>query len=326
MISAIVATAFGDPGVLSAVHLQLRAPRRNEVTIAVRAAGVNARDYKQYADPSYTTASGQPAPAFPLPLGVEAAGIVTAVGADAVGPAGPIVVGDEVIAYRITGAYAQAIVVAADDVVPKPVELSWEAAGAMMLAGTTAAHTLAAVRARRNETVLVHGAGGGVGLAAVQLARLDGIHIIGTDGGHAFDALRRYGVTPVIHGDGLLERVRGLAPQGVDAAIDLVGSQEAIDTSLALVADRSRIATIVAFQRARQVGIQRLGGAPDEDPVGIAIRNNARLRLTALAQAGRYEITVAHSFPLTAAADAHWLLAKGGGGGRMALVMDDVRS
>ncbi len=261
-----------------------------------------------------------------MPLGVEASGIVIGIGDEAVGPAGPVVVGDEVIAYRINGAYSEVIVVSADDVVPKPVELSWEKAATMMLTGTTAAHVLAAVRARRSQTVLVHGAGGGVGLAAVQLGRLDDIKVIGTVGHADFDTLRRYGATPVAYGDGLLERVQKLTPNGVDAAIDLVGTDEALDVSLVLVADRSRIATIVAFERAKQVGIQALGGSSGEDQSGIDIRNNARLRLTALAQAGRYEITVAHCFPLTAAADAHWLLARGGGGGRMALVTDGVRT
>jgi len=133
-----------------------------------------------------------------MQLGVEASGIVIAAGADAVGPAGHIVVGDEVIAYQITGAYSEEIVVAAADVVPKPVELSWEQAATMMLTGTTAAHVLAAVRARRGQTVLVHGAGGVVGLATVQLARLDDINVVGTVGHNGFDTLRHVGCVPAL--------------------------------------------------------------------------------------------------------------------------------
>ena len=315
----VVATGFGDPGMLAVVQTNLRSPDRAEVTIAVRAIGVNPRDYKSYADRSYATAGGRK-PTFPMRLGVEASGVVIAAGADAVGPAGPIIVGDEVIAYRITGAYAETIVVSADDVVPKPAEPSWEQAATMMLTGTTAAHVIAAVRARRGQTVLVHGAGGGVGLAVVQLARLDDITVIGTVGTSDFAKLQRYGATPVAYGDGLVDRVRECASHGVDAAIDLVGTDEAIDVSLELVTDHSRIATIVAFERAKQAGIQALGGSPGQDQTGIIIRNNARLRLTAFAQCGRYDVNVARTFPLIEAAKAHRLLATGGAGARIALV------
>ena len=184
-----------------------------------------------------------------------------AIGQDAFGPAGAIEVGDEVIAYRIDGAYATAIVVSASAVVPKPTTLSWAQAGSMMLSGTTAAHALAAVRARPGQTLLVHAAAGGVGLSAVQLARLDGIKVIGTASERDFDALGRYGAIPVSYGDGLMERVAAAAPDGIDAAVDLIGTDEAIDVSLECVADQSRIATIVAFDRAKETGIQALGGS-----------------------------------------------------------------
>ncbi len=311
----IIATGFGEPDVLQAMPTENRPLEKGEVAIQVRAAGVNRADYKRYSSPEYTKSAGQKPPHFPLPLGVEAAGVVTAVGEEATGPAGPILTGDEVIAYRITGGYADTIVVPAWCVVPKPIKLSWEQAAAMMLAGTTAAHTLAAVRARPRQTVLVHGAAGGVGLAALQLAALDGVRVIGTAGEKDFETLRGYGAEPVKYGGGLEERVVGLAPEGVDAAIDLVGTDEAIDISLALVADRSRIATIVAFRRAKETGIQSLGGSPGQDATGIAIRDAARLRLTALAQAGAFDLKVSRRFPLAQAAEAHRLLGKGGGGG-----------
>lgn len=319
----IVATGFGDPQVLQAVPTENRPPGRGDVSIRVYAAGVNHRDYKVYNDPDYAANRGQDASSFPLDLGVEAAGVVTAVGHDAFGPAGPIEVGDEVIAYRINGAYADAIVVAATALVPKPTTLSWAQASSMMLAGTTATHTLAAVRARPGHKVLVHAAAGGVGLSVVQLARLDGIQVIGTASEGDFDTLRGYGAMPVTYGDGLMERVAEAAPDGIDAAVDLIGTDEAIDVSLELVADHSRIATIVAFDRAKESGIQALGGSEGQDDWGIAVRENARLRLTALSQAGAYDIIVSDTFPLTEAAAAHQLLARGGAGGRIVLVAED---
>ena len=322
MAREIVAPNFGNPDVLKTVSTSPRSPGKGEVEIRVQAAGVNHVDYTLYSNPNYMKSHGESAPTFPLKLGVEAAGVVTGVGPQATGPAGPIVLGDEVIAYRITGGYADTIIVSASAVVPKPTKLSWEQAASMMLDGTTAAHTLAAVCARPGQTVLIHGASGGVGLAAVQLAVLEGIKVIGTGGEKSFDRLRHYGAEPVKYGDGLLERVRGIAPNGIDAAIDLIGTDEAINVSLALVSDRSRIATIVAFDRAKETGIQALGGAPGQDATGIAIRNAARLRLTALAQAGAFDVNVARSFPLTKASEAHWLFAKGGAGGRMVLLPD----
>ena len=316
----IVATQFGDPDVLKAVHTEPRTPLKGEVAIQLRAIGVNHRDYKIYADPSYTRSRGQNLPIFPLRLGVEAAGVVTAVGPEAVGPAGPIIAGDEVIAYRIDGAYADEIVVSASQVVPKPDQLSWEQAATMMLDGTTAVHALAAVRIRRGETILLHAAAGGVGLAAVQLAVMGGIRVIGTASEKDFEMLRRYDVEPVEYGPGLLNRLNAVVPGGVDAALDFAGSDEAIDVSLELVRDRSRIATIVAFDRAKDVGIQAIGGAAGEDPSGLEVRKYARLRLTALVDAGAYDVIVGRVYPLSRAADAHWLLSKGGSGGRIALV------
>ena len=319
----VVATRFGDPRVLTMTSADTRLPNDGEVAIDVRAAGVNPRDYKIYRDASYARLSGQPAPRFPIPLGVEAAGVVTAVGENAHGPTGPVQVGDEVIAYRITGAYATRVVVDAVNVIPKPPRLSWAQAASMMLVGTTAAHCLASVRARPGETILVHGAAGGVGLSLVQLAAIDDIAVVGHASETHFSSLRRYKVIVVGRGDGLRERITEAVPNPIDAAIDLTGSDDAIDASLALVADRSRIATVVGFGRAAKTGIQALGGSPGQNERGIAIRNNARLRLSALAQAGAFDVKVGRTFPLAQAIAAHELLAHGGAGGRIVLIAND---
>ena len=102
----IVSTGFGGPDRLAARQTRNAAPQKGEVAVRIMAAAVNPFDRKLYADPDYTRSHGEAAPQFPLRLGVEAAGVVTAVGAAANGPAGPILVGDHVIAYRIHGAYA----------------------------------------------------------------------------------------------------------------------------------------------------------------------------------------------------------------------------
>ncbi len=316
----IVATGYGKPDVLKAIPSEARSPGKGEVTIAVRAAAVNHRDLKMYASRDYTESSGREAPKFPLQLGVEAAGVVTEVGPEAMSIAGPVVVGDEVIAYRIDGAYADAITIPAAQVVPKPRQLNWEQAASLMLTGTTAVHALAAVRARPGQTILIHAAAGDVGYSALQLAALEGIKVVGTASEKDFGMLSKCGAIPVKYGDGLLDRVRDAAPQGIDAALDFIGTDEAVDVSLQLVQDRSRVATIVAFDRAKRDRFLAIGGSAGQDLAGIAIRDAARLRLTALAQAGAFDVRIARTFPLAEAAHAHDLLSKGGLSGHIVLL------
>jgi NADPH2:quinone reductase len=299
MSEVVVATGYGGPEVLSVIDVPTPEPGRGEVRIAVRAAGVNPIDHKTYSGQLGTDPSN-----LPLRLGNEAAGVVTAVGTDATGPAGPNAVGDEVIAYRAPGAYAAELVVPASAVVPKPATMPWEEAGGLMLTGATAVHTLEAVGLREGETVLVHGAAGGVGHLAVQLAAARGATVLGTASPGKHDLLRELGATPVAYGPGLADRVRAAAPQGIDAAIDTVGTDEAVDVSLELVPDRSRIATIAAFGRAHEAGIKLLGNGPGADP-GTQIREAARLQLTEAVSAGRLRVLVAATYPLREAAAAH---------------------
>jgi NADPH:quinone reductase-like Zn-dependent oxidoreductase len=108
----------------------------------------------------------------------------------------------------------------------------------------------------------------------------------------------------VAYGDGLLERVRALAPAGVDAALDLVGSQEALDTSLALVADHDRIVTIAAFAVAHELGIKLIGGGPGADP-GYAVRAVGRQEVLRLLEDGTIDIPVERTYSLAEVADAH---------------------
>lgn len=162
---AVVATAFGGPEVLSVIDMPVRQPHPGEVLIEVRAAGTNPIDYKQYSG-----MMGRNPDNLPIHPGREVAGVVTEVADSAEGPAGAIRVGDEVVAFRVAGGYVGEIVVPASTVVPKPATLSFEQASGMMLTGATAVHGLAVIRAGAGDTVLIHGAAGGVGLMAVQLA------------------------------------------------------------------------------------------------------------------------------------------------------------
>ncbi|MEV7395300.1 MULTISPECIES: NADP-dependent oxidoreductase [unclassified Streptomyces] len=314
MSEVVVAGAYGGPEVLSVIEEAVPDPGPGQVRIAVRAAGVNPFDHKMYSG-----AFGTDPANLPMRLGAEAAGVVTAVGAHASGPAGPIAVGDEVIAYRAPGAYAAELVVPASSVVPKPAALSWEQAGGLMVTGVTAVHVLEAIGLRKGESVLIHGAAGGVGLTAVQLAVARGATALATASPAKHDLLRDLGAIPVAYGPGLADRVREAAPDGVDAAADLVGTDEAVDVSTELVADRARIATIAAFQRGGRAGIKLLGGGPGADP-GTEIRAAARLRLTEEAGAGRLRVLIAGSYPLREAAAAHRQIMTGHTTGKIILV------
>jgi NADPH:quinone reductase len=314
MSRVVVATAFGGPEVLSVVEQPTGAPGPGEVLLDVRAAGVNPADWK-----AASGAFGADPSRLPLRLGYEAAGVVTAVGADAEGPAGPIAVGDEVIGWRLQGAYASDLVVPAAVLVPKPAAMSWEQAAGLMLTGTTAVHALTAVDGGEGDTVLVHGAAGGVGQMLVQLAVARGARVVGTARGAGAELVRRLGGEPVEYGDGLADRVRSVAPDGVTAAIDAVGTDEALDVSLELVPDRRRIATIANFARGPQAGIQVLGAGPGADP-GTEVREAARLQLTELVEAGRLEVVVAGSFALADVAAAHREGMTGHSHGKLVLV------
>jgi NADPH:quinone reductase len=314
MTRALVATAFGGPEVLAVIQTPVVAPGSGQALISVRAAGTNPIDYKVYSG-----AMGQDPARLPMRLGFEAAGVVTEVADGAEGPGGPVRVGDEVIAYRIDGSYADDVTVPLSSVIPKPSPLSFEEASGMMLTGVTAAHALAVVGVGAGETVLIQGASGGVGLMAVQLAVDAGARVIGTASQSGHDLLREFGAEPVVYGAGLEDRVRALAPDGVDAAIDCAGGDEALDTSLALVASRDKIVTAVASRRAFGSGIKVIGGAPGADP-GTEIRAAARLSLAQLAEAGELRVVVAATYPLAETAAAHRALATGHTRGKIVLV------
>lgn len=314
MPPVVVAQAFGGPEVLSLADEPTPAPGPGEARIRVRAVGVNPVDHKVYsggfgADPAR----------LPIRLGSEAAGVVTAVGPSAVGPAGPVAVGDAVIAYRVSGAYATELVAPAQALVPKPSALDWREAAGLMLAGVTAWHALTATGVQRGDTVLIHGAAGGVGVMAVQLAAARGAKIVATASPARHDFLRGLGATPVAYGAGLADRVRRAAPGGVDAALDLAGTDEAVDVSLALVADRARIATIVAHARGLQAGIRVLGGGPGADG-GAEIRQAARLELARRAGDGSLKVFVTQTFPLADAASAHQAILTGHTLGKIVLI------
>ncbi|AXH34984.1 NADP-dependent oxidoreductase [Humibacter sp. BT305] len=331
MSLAVVARSFGSPEVLEVVEVDPPVAGPGQVVIEVRAAGVNPADAKLVAgtfgdDPSM----------LPIRPGSEVAGVVTAVGPDAIdgvlpGGDGPVSVGDEVIAYRVSGGYASAVAVRASSVFAKPPALDWAAASGLLLAGATAWHLVEATGVGPDDAVIVFGASGGVGAMAVQLAALRGARVLGVASAANADYVASLGATPVARGAGLESRLHaalsasagaadaaaaggaadaaggaaGAAGDGAPAtvALDTVGGAEGLDAAVALVADRSRIATIADFERGAALGIRLLGSGPGADP-GAALRNAARAPLVALAAQGALTVAVAATYPLSSAADA----------------------
>lgn len=312
MAKTVIAVAFGGPEVLTVRDEPVPDPGPGQVQVRLRAIGVNPYDHK-----SYSGAFGTDPGRLPIRPGIEAAGVVVAVGPDAVTPTGVVAVGDEVIVCPGSGTYTELITVPAAVTYAKPADLPWEHAASLLSSGSTAVDALTTARVADGETVVVHGAAGAVGTATATLAVARGARVIGTARPVHHDALRALEVTPVEYGDGLADRLRALAPDGVDAVVDTVGTDEAIDVSLALVPDHRRIVSVVAFDRAARDGFRAIGGG---DPDGDRIRREARPDLIALAGRGDLVIPVAATFPLGEAAHAHALLRERHPRGKFVLI------
>ncbi|WP_233188970.1 NADP-dependent oxidoreductase [Subtercola sp. Z020] len=305
-----IATAFGGLDVFEEVPATVAPPGPGEVTIEVRAAGMNPADYKH-------VASGSNPADLPVRVGYEVSGVIRALGPDTEIASGGGAVGDEVLAFRVAGGYASALTVPAKDVFAKPASLGFPEAANLLLAGSTAAEMLHVTGVKEGDTVLLHGASGAVGVSVLQQAALLGATVIGTAGESSFDVVRRFGGHPVAYGDGLEARVREAAPGGIDVALDAVGTDEAVDVSLALVDDRQRIVTIAAPGRAKADGFLVIAGAM---PASAAFRDGVRAHLIGLAGDGRLVVPMARTWPLDEAREALEFLQGQHPGGKLALI------
>lgn len=309
-----VATEWGSPEGWQLIEYEVTPPAPGEVTIEVRAAGVNPADAKH-------VAARRDGVALPAPIGYEVSGVITAVGPDTEIVTGPVAVGDEVIAFRVSGGYATEITVPAQKVLRKPSPLAHAQAANLLLAGSTASAMLHAVHARQGETLLLHAASGAVGVSVLQQAAHQGIRIIGTASRARFAEVRRFGGIPVEYGDGMLQRIHEAMAQNsvssIDAALDAAGTEEATRASLELVADLDRIVTIVAPGAAAAHGFHASSGA---DPVTARYRDEVRIRLVEAAERGELVVPLAREYPLDQAPQALRFLAQGHPGGKLALI------
>ncbi|MCS5723553.1 NADP-dependent oxidoreductase [Herbiconiux sp. CPCC 203407] len=306
-----IARDFGDLDVFEEVEVDVPAPGPGEVTIEVRAAGMNPADFKH-------VAAGTDRSLLPVAVGYEIAGVISAVGPGTEIASGGGAVGDEVLAFRIKGGYSSARTVPAKDVFAKPANVPFEQAANLLLAGATAAEMLDVTAVKAGDTVLVHGASGSVGVSILQQVRLiGGVRVIGTASEQNADVVRGFGGEPVAYGEGLEARVRELAPEGIAAALDCVGTDEAVDVSLALVPDRDHIVTIAAFGRAKETGIRAIAGAM---PASAVFRDAVRQHLIDLAGRGDLVVPIARTYALDDARAALDELAGQHPGGKLALI------
>ncbi|RWZ61541.1 NADP-dependent oxidoreductase [Labedella populi] len=305
-----IARDFGGLDVFEMVDLEVPAPGCGEVTIDVRASGMNPADYKH-------VAAGRDRADLPIRVGYEVSGSISAIGPDTELASGGGSLGDEVLAFRIRGGYASSVTVPAKDVFAKPASLGHPEAANLLLAGTTAAEMLDVTGVRAGDTILVHGASGAVGVSVLQQARLIGARAIGTASARSAATVARFGGEHIEYGEGLEERVRALAGGPIAASLDCVGTDEAIDVSLALVLDRGRIVSIANFTRAERDGYRVIMG---RFPASAVFRDRVRARLIDLAGRGELVVPVARTFPLAEAREAMAFLAEQHPGGKLALL------
>ena len=313
MARAIVYTELGSPAVLRLIEIPDPVAARGEVVVRIEAAGANPIDAK-------LRAGKRPSPPItePRTVGFDGAGVVEALGEGV----DDFAVGDRVAIREGHGTYASALAIPTENLAALPDSVTAaEGAGIGIPAGT-AYQALRSLGVTAGDVLLVHGGSGAVGQAAVQFAVAWGATVIATASPARHEQLRELGAIPVAYGDGLLDRVRDAAPSAVTVALDCAGTDEAIETSLALVADRDRIATIVRGPDAASFGIRAFsGGSPVPlTEQELAWRAEALQETIALLASGDFVIDLGPELPLAEAAQAHELMESGAASGKIILV------
>lgn len=280
---------YGDRDVLYVAEVEVPEPSASEVVVEVRAAGINPGEAS-----IRSGALDAMFPAtFPSGEGSDLAGVVSAVGEGVV----EFAIGDEVMGWSWRrSSHAESVVVPVAQLIAKPAALSWEVAGSLYVVGCTAFAAVRAVGAGNGDTVAVSAAAGGVGTVVVQLLRVRGATVLGIASERNRDWLSARGVVPVVYGDGLAERLRAAAPNGIDAFIDLFGP-EYLQLAVDLGVVPERINTIISRDMAQEVGAKVEGS-------GNASTTEVLSEMAELVASGQIEIPIAAAYPLERVRDA----------------------
>jgi len=304
-LKAVRFSQFGGPEVLEIVDLPDPHPGPGQVRIAVRAAGINPSDWKKR--------EGLMDPELPQTLGYEAAGVVDELGEGVA----DVAVGDRVFGFSAEGA-AQAELAVLSYYAPIPPSLDFPGAAALPAAVETATRALDQLASGGTSgsggTLLINGASGSVGSAAVQLAVVRGARVIGTASPANHTYLRSLGAEPVAYGEGLVEQVRALAPDGVDLALDVAGSG-VLPELIELAGGPEHVVTIADFVGAQQHGVRFSRG-----DAGRAL--HALADVGELIKSGRFWLPVAQTFPLAEIAAAHRVSQDGHVRGKLVLTVE----
>ncbi|MEU9975395.1 NADP-dependent oxidoreductase [Streptomyces sp. NPDC051014] len=282
MPKAYVYTRHGGPETEAFADVDRPVPGPGELLVAVRAAGVNPVDWKLRGG---FRRPGEGEARFPEVLGSEAAGVVEEVGEGVSGFA----VGDAVFGNTSGGAFAQYALLTASVTAHKPAALSFADAATLPVAAATAYDGVRQLDLPEGATLLVTGAGGGVGAAALQIARGWGLRVVGVASEAKKDFVESLGAVHVPSGPGLAERVRAAAPEGVDAVYDLVGG-EVLAEAAGLLADRTRLITAGAAPDT----VAALGGSRVERARTAAVLDE----VAELVVGGELDPFVSRTFPL----------------------------
>jgi NADPH:quinone reductase-like Zn-dependent oxidoreductase len=304
MPKAVQFESYGESDVLQVVEVDLPEPAAGEVRVAVVAAGINpgeAAIRRGYMDDTFPAH-------FPEGQGSDFAGVVDAVG-DGVDS---VDVGDPVIGFSDDrNSQAEFVVVPADRVISKPDSLSWDEAGALYVAGTTAAACVFTVGVKPGDTVVVAGAAGGVGTVTAQIAQHAGARVIATVSEDNEGFFHELDIETVRYGDGMVERIRQLAPDGVSAFIDAHGHGN-VAAAVELGVPLERINTIIDWDAAEQFGV-KAKGMSTVDPREVLTELAARMAR------GEISLPVYARFPLAEVRAAYDRLAQGHGLGKIVL-------
>jgi len=280
---------YGGRDVLYIADVEIPQPAVGEVLVEVRAAAINPGESsirEGYLHDRFPST-------FPSGEGTDLAGVVSAVG-EGVTSFSP---GDEVFGWSWQrSSHADYATVPAEQLVPKPAGVSWEAAGSLAVAGSTAWAAVGAVYRQPGDVVGVSAAAGGVGSIAVQLLRYRGAVVVGIASEANHDWLREHGAIPVAYGDDLEARMREAAPSGLTAFVDTFGP-EYIDLAVALGVPPDRIDTVIDYESAGKVGAKTDGS-------GVGTTTEVMGKLAELIDAGDLEIPIAGTYPLDRVQDA----------------------
>jgi NADPH:quinone reductase-like Zn-dependent oxidoreductase len=304
-VKAVVYRRYGGPEVLEYTDVPDPKFSQTDVLVRVRAAALNPADHMLQAG----LGDGHTDAWFPVIPGWDVAGVVEQVGAG-VSEFAP---GDEVIGYIRQeilhhGAYAELVSAPVETLAKKPRTASWPEAAGLPLAGLTAYRAIVqTLNVSAGETVLIHGAAGGVGAVAAQLALAQGARVIGAASAGHHEFLRSIGVLPVAHGDGIVGRVRALAPDGVDAVLDCVG-KGVLHATAGVGSSRMRACSIA-------------DGGPGITTVHARLDSAILTRLAEMVDAGGLRVPIAATYPLAQAAVAQAALKQSHPPGKIILVI-----